>query len=191
MISLNPSSSASSSSQPGAEASPSRTDEFDWRSAYQRVQSGQQESPREDLPQETPPPPQQLVDPLLQPLPLQAAPLRELPPQPVALLAPTLTAQRVGALLAQDPAPIATPASRVWQVELPALQPGWQLRVEQLQPQAPLRLDLCVPAVLQTQARRQLADLDKRLRDAGHDVLGTRLNEGPRVRSPRVDGVQS
>lgn len=190
MISLNLSSS-SSASQPDAEASPSRTDEFDWRSAYQRVQSRQQQSPREDLPQEPPPAPQQPVDPLLQPQAFQTAPLREPQPLRVAPPAPTVTAQRVDALLAQDPAPVATPTARIWQVELPALQPGWQLRVEQLQPQAPLRLDLSVPAVLQTQARRQLADLDKRLRDAGHDVLGTRLNEGPRVRSPRVDGVKS
>lgn len=189
MISLNP-----SSSQPGAaaDASPPQADEFDWRSAYLRVQSQQQEqSQQEGMPQEPPPAPLQLGDPLRQPLPFQPVPV--LAPQPVRIapLAPTLTAQRVDTLLAQDLAPAPVPASRVWQVELPSLQPGWQLRVEQLQPQAPLRLDLCVPAVLQTQARRQLADLDKRLRDAGHDVLGTRLHDGPRVRTQRVDEVQS
>jgi hypothetical protein len=74
------------------------------------------------------------------------------------------------------------PAARVWQVELPALGPAWQLRVEQAQPLAPLNLALQVPPVAQSQARQQLGDLDRRLREAGHDVLR------PQVRSVRARG---
>lgn len=122
--------------------------------------------------------------------PLPVLGLKPHTPEPelprVAALAPTETVQRVEALLVQ--APVAPP--RVWQVELPAAGPGWQLRVEQAQPQAPLLLDLRVPAVLQTQARRALADLDKRLRDTGHDVLSSRLQGQPLVRPYRVDEVQ-
>jgi hypothetical protein len=136
------------------------------------------QAPQEPLlPAEPPPSPLPFV---LQ-LPSDAA------PAPMAPLTPTVTAQRVDALLAQAPAA----PSRVWRVELPAAQPGWQLRVEQLQPQAPLRLDLSVPLALQPQARRQLAELDKRLREAGHEVHGTRLSDSPRLRPQRVDEVQS
>lgn len=121
------------------------------------------------------------------PPPLAVKPLGDTAPASMAPLTPTVTAQRMDALLTQAPV---TP-SRVWQVELPAAQPGWQLRVEQLQPQAPLRLDLSVPLALQPQARRQLAELDKRLREAGHEVQGTRLSDSPRRRPQRVDEVQS
>jgi hypothetical protein len=118
--------------------------------------------------------------------PLLTLPAQEAPPPAAVPSAPSVTAQRVAAQLAQVP----VPPSRVWQVELPAAQPGWQLRVEQLQPQAPLRLDLSVPLALQPHARRQLAELDKRLREAGHDVLGARLGDAPRMRQQRVDEVQ-
>lgn len=148
--------------------------EHDWRGAYQRVQA------QEPLPSEAP-------------LPLlPVGPRADAPPPPTpdappaAALPPTPTVQRVEALLAQ--APMAP--QRVWQVELPAAGAGWQLRVEQAQPQAPLLLDLRVPAVLQTQARRQLADLDRRLRDTGHDVLSSRLQPAVTGRLRRVDEVQ-
>ncbi len=103
----------------------------------------------------------------------------------------TPTAERIAAAAREvgAPAPALPAAARVWQVELPSSGSSWQLRVEQAQPQAPLKLELHVPAVLQTQARQQLGDLDKRLRDAGHDVLRSRLRTGKK-RGP-VDGVPS
>jgi hypothetical protein len=100
----------------------------------------------------------------------------------------TPAAQRVEALRQLgEPDPLA----RVWQVELPAAGPAWQLRVEQAQPQAPLNLELRVPPVAQLQARQQLGDLDRRLREAGHDVLRTRLRDAARTdkRSRPVDEV--
>lgn len=146
--------------------------EHDWRGAYQRVRT-----------QEPLPPDASLA--LLPAGPrADASPMPDAPP--AAALPPTPTVQRIEALLAQD----ALAPQRVWQVELPAAGAGWQLRVEQAQPQAPLLLDLRVPAVLQTQARRQLADLDKRLRDTGHDVLASRLQPAVTGLLRRVDEVQ-
>jgi hypothetical protein len=57
--------------------------------------------------------------------------------------------------------------------------------------QAPLNLELRVPPVAQLQARQQLGDLDRRLREAGHDVLRTRLRDAARTdkRSRPVDEV--
>lgn len=149
--------------------------EQDWRGAYRRLQV-LAELPAPDAPL----------------LPLQPVAVRSEAPSPApgqraaAALPPTPTVQRVEALLAQ--APMAP--QRVWQVELPSAGAGWQLRVEQAQPQAPLLLELRVPAVLQPQARRQLADLDKRLRDTGHDVLSSRLQPAVAGRLRRVDEVQ-
>ncbi|HEY8878602.1 MAG TPA: hypothetical protein VIN03_13630 [Roseateles sp.] len=128
--------------------------------------------------------------PLLQaawaPLPLPAefpAELSEARPAPSTLASPA--AARIEALLQRgEPAPVA----RVWQVELPGAGPAWQLQVQQAQPQAPLNLELRVPPVAQSQARQQLGDLDKRLRDAGHDVLRSRLRDS-RGRGP-VEGVK-
>lgn len=163
--------------QPGAafdETPPAAgTTEQDWRGAYLRTQAQE--------PQPEPP--------LLPVGPRGDAPRLPAPPPDVpaaAALPPTPTVQRVQALLAQTPAA----PQRVWQVELPSAGAGWQLRVEQAQPQAPLLLDLRVPAVLQPQARRQLADLDKRLRDTGHDVLSSRLQPAVAGRLRRVDEVQ-
>lgn len=149
--------------------------EQDWRGAYQRLQTQAPEPKAPDAPLP------------LQPVAARSeapAPAPDLPP--AAALPPTPTVQRVEALLAQ--APMAP--QRVWQVELPSAGAGWQLRVEQAQPQAPLLLELRVPAVLQPQARRQLADLDKRLRDTGHDVLSSRLQPAVAGRLRRVDEVQ-
>lgn len=131
--------------------------------------------------------PQAALAPL--PLPADAKPeLSEARPAPSTLASPA--AARIEALLQRgEPAPVA----RVWQVELPgAAGPAWQLQVQQAQPQAPLNLELRVPPVAQSQARQQLGDLDKRLRDAGHDVLRSRLR-GARAPSRRwpVDEVGS
>lgn len=168
--------------RPGARPDDAQPDagaaERDWRGAYQRLQA-QALEPAEPQAPDTPLP--------LQPAAARSeapAPAPDLPP--AAALPPTPTVQRVEALLAQ--APMAP--QRVWQVELPSAGAGWQLRVEQAQPQAPLLLELRVPAVLQPQARRQLADLDKRLRDTGHDVLASRLQPAVAGRLRRVDEVQ-
>jgi len=110
---------------------------------------------------------------------------------PLAAVSPTATAERVIEAVRQigEAAPAPIPAARVWQLELPAVGQAWQLHVEQAQPQAPLNVELRVPPVAQTQARQQLADLDKRLREAGHDVLRSRLRSDSK-RGP-VDGVRS
>ncbi len=118
------------------------------------------------------------AQPLLPPAPLQSP--REVEAaraaQP-ALASPT--AQRVEALRRlAEPAPLA----RVWEVDLPAAGPAWQLRVQQAQPLAPLSVELRVPAVVQVQARQQLGELDRRLREAGHDLLR------PRLRTSRSSG---
>lgn len=125
------------------------------------------------------------------PLPLPADVQPETPPaSPGLSTSANLALARIEALRQLDePAPVA----RVWQVELPgAAGPAWQLQVQQAQPQAPLNLELRVPPVAQSQARQQLGDLDKRLRDAGHDVLRSRLR-GARAPSRRwpVDEVGS
>ncbi|MDR7333394.1 hypothetical protein [Roseateles asaccharophilus] len=153
------------------QARPSQPDARPAVSAVSRAEAPEPQSPAVPQPSLLPRVPQLPPEPSLAPTPQ----------------GPTVTVQRIEALLSQQP----LPPSRVWQVELSAAQPGWQLRVEQLQPQAPLRLDLSVPAALQPQARRQLAELDKRLREAGHDVLGVRLHDSPRVRRQRVDEVPS
>lgn len=121
------------------------------------------------------------------PLPLagdakpEVAESRPAPPAPASP-----TTERIEALRQlNEPAPVA----RVWQVELPGAGPAWQLQVQQAQPQAPLNLELRVPPVAQSQARQQLGDLDKRLRDAGHDVLRSRLRDSRR-RGP-VEGVKA
>jgi hypothetical protein len=155
--------------------------EPDWRSAYQRW--GGAGTPADDAQAETgeaplqamPEPPPWLLQALTPPVPrdtvADVAPVRAAVPQ-------TPAAQRVEALRQLgEPDPLA----RVWQVELPAAGPAWQLRVEQAQPQAPLNLELRVPPVAQLQARQQLGDLDRRLREAGHDVLRTRLRDAART----------
>lgn len=138
----------------------------DWRSAYLRL--------REQEPTEVQPP-----------LPLPAARAGDAAPETTAVrsVSDAPTATRIEAIRQlAEPDAAAAPAARSWQVELPALHgPAWQLHVEQVQPLAPLNLELRVPQVVQAQARQQLSDLDKRLRDAGHDVLKLRLRDTART----------
>lgn len=106
---------------------------------------------------------------------------------------PSATAARLAEAAQQIGTPPAAAAAltQTWQVELPACAPGWQLHIEQARPQAPLALELRVPPVLAAAAQQQLADLDRRLRDAGHELLRSRLRhasrEAPRRRP--VDGA--
>lgn len=95
-----------------------------------------------------------------------------------------------------EPAACAPDTARLWQVALPGAAPGlagWQLQITQPQPQAPLMLDLRVPPAQGLQARQQLADLDRRLRESGHDLLRTRLRraDGSQDGAPRVDEVDA
>ena len=156
-------------------------DEPDWRSAYLRL--------REQAPSEP--------EPVLPVLPRMARAPRESGPEAMEVrgVTATPTTERLEVMrLLAEPNPSEIPAARVWQVELPAAAgPVWQLHVEQAQPLAPLNLELRVPQVAQTQARQQLSDLDKRLRDAGHDVLRLRLRDGARTDKKRrpVDEVGS
>jgi hypothetical protein len=146
-----------------------RSAEPDWRSAYLRLREREPTEPAPVLPVLA-----VLARPSRQPAP-EVAEVRS------AAATPTATAARLEAvrLLAQ-PGPSAPSQARVWQVELPAAGPGWQLHLEQAQPLAPLAMELRVPKAAQSQARQQLGDLDKRLREAGHDVLR------PRVRTARA-----
>jgi hypothetical protein len=108
---------------------------------------------------------------------------------------PSATAARLAEAAQQIGTPPAAAAGlpQTWQVELPACAPGWQLHIEQARPQAPLALELRVPPLLAAAAQQQLADLDRRLRDAGHELLRSRLRhagrEGARRRPlDRADG---
>lgn len=154
--------------------------EPDWRSAYQRLR--EQDPTEPEIPS---------------PMPLvPTAPRPDPAPDttPAVGILPTPTAARVEAArrLAEPQAEVVA-ATRTWQVELGATAgTAWQLRVEQAQPLAPLQLELRVPPVAQSQARQQLGDLDKRLREAGHEVLRSRLRDATRTdkRSLPVDEVQ-
>jgi hypothetical protein len=175
---------------PHTRSAPRTAAEPDWRSAYQRRRAQDEEPAAEPTADAW-----NAVPPLAAWVPREAAP--DVPAVRAAVPA-TATTERVEALrqLAEAPA-AAQPVARVWQVDLPATPgvagPGWQLHVEQAQPQAPLALDLRVPPAAQTQARQQLSDLDKRLRDAGHDVLRPRVRDAARSskRSRPVDEVDS
>lgn len=121
-----------------------------------------------------------VVEPAMpRPVPTASQPEPEPEPAPAALpVEATVAAARIAALRAlPEPGPV-----RVWQVELPLAGPTWHLQLAQAHPQAPLELALRVPAVAQSQAREQLVDLDRRLREAGHDVQRARL------RTPRRPG---
>ena len=153
--------------------------EPDWRQAYLRL--------REQQPHEAEP---ALPMPALSPAPREPAPeAAAVGPVPAT---PTMQRLEAARQLA-EPVPTAAPLARSWQVELPAGGgTAWRLQVEQAQPLAPLNLELRVPPVAQTQARQQLGDLDKRLREAGHDVLRSRLRDATwtdRWQRP-VDGVE-
>lgn len=117
----------------------------------------------------------------------------EAPPTPAAARAepasPTAARMAEAARQVADPAPAAGAGPRSWEVMLPGAAPGWQLHIEQLQPHAPLALALQVPPVMAAHARHQLADLDRRLRDAGHDTLRSRLRQGHPERRHAVDDV--
>lgn len=187
--------------QPGQPAPPhADAVEPDWRHAYQRSRDAGTPTQAEAQTQtgsETESETERAPEPLPEPLPLLQALTPPPPREAVPVVAEvrsavpqTPAAQRVEALRQLgEPGALA----RVWQVELPAAGPAWQLRVEQAQPQAPLSLELRVPPVAQLQARQQLGDLDKRLRDAGHDVLHPRLRDTSRGarRSRPVDEVDS
>jgi len=155
-------------------------DESDWRNAYLRL--------REQDPCET--------EPVLPVLPVMVRATRDPASETteVRSVSATPTMERLAAMRQLgEPRPLANPEARIWQVELPAAAgPAWQLHVEQAQPLAPLNLELRVPQVAQSQARQQLGELDKRLRDAGHDVLRSRLRDGARTDKRRrpVDEVE-
>ncbi|KQW49646.1 MULTISPECIES: hypothetical protein [unclassified Roseateles] len=168
---------------------PAHAAEPDWRNALLRLRARDEET--------TPP-----AEPEPEGQPLATLPVTRTPPQPapdvpvlVGAVAPsTPTTEKVVALQQLAEAnTAAVPVARTWQVDLPATAAGqtWQLHVEQAQPLAPLNLELRVPPVAQSQARQQLSDLDKRLREVGHDVLRPRLTD---VRSgkrfPPLDEVE-
>lgn len=178
-------------------ASRERDDARQWHSAYERLLA-------EDAPEGRPAAdfldaPEAPALPLLPPPPVLPVRPEMAPPAPPSGLAPaSATAQRLAAQAAAPLAGASLPSGggdvlRVWQVELPAVGPGpgWQLHVEQARPLAPLVLDLRVPAAAQLPARHQLAELDRRLREAGHDTLAARCSDraGPGARRP-VDKVR-
>lgn len=131
----------------------------------------------------------------LAPVPWYGA-LPDAPPSPPAAriepASPTVARMAEAARRIAEPVPTAGATLRIWQVELPGAAPGWQLHIEQQQPQAPLALELRVPPVVAAHAQQQLADLDRRLRDAGHELLRSRLRQGGRAERRRpVDEVDS
>lgn len=143
----------------------------DWRSALLRRRAQDEEAPAPAEPEPVAP---LVITPATPPQPRE-------PAAPVNAVAPsTPTTEKIDALRQlAEPGPDAVPVARSWQVELPAAAagPAWQLHVQQAQPLAPLALELRVPPAAQSQARQQLAELDKRLREAGHDVLRTRVSQ--------------
>lgn len=164
--------------------------EPDWVLAYQ---ARQQAAPF-DTPFETPferPPGTPFAAPLPAPLPLPVPTLVHAPspePPPAAGLVPAAaspTLQRLqGQHRAQAPCAVAEPRAnpaapvRHWTVSLPGAGEAWALHVQQAQPGAPLGLALQVPGAVPAPSRAQLDALERRLRAAGHAVLGTRLRQG-------------
>ena len=143
----------------------------DWRSALlrRRAQDDEATAPAEPVP---------VASLLVTPTPPPQTPQA---PTAVSAVAPsTPTTEKIDALRQlTDAHPAAAAVARSWQVELPASAagPAWQLHIQQAQPLAPLNLELRVPPAAQSQARQQLSDLDKRLREAGHDVLRPRVSQ--------------
>lgn len=188
---------ASADALPQAPDARGEAGEPDWQSAWQRVRA-QGEDRDQEQGQDKEESPEAPATPSFVP-PVPAWVPRDLAPEVAGLraMAPTTpTTERMAALQQlAEPGPATVPGGRVWQVALPAAGagPAWQLRVEQAQPLAPLSLELRVPPVAQLQARQQLGDLDKRLRDAGHDVLRPRVRDTSRSarRSRPVDEVDS
>jgi len=166
--------------------------EPDWRSAYQRRRA------QDDEPNPAPTPDASNAVPPLTPWAArEVAPDVPIVGATAPTTATTATTERVDALRRlAEPNAATQPTARVWEVELPVAGgvagPAWQLHVEQAQPQAPLTLELRVPPAAQTQARQQLSDLDRRLRETGHDVLRPRVRDAQASRRSRpVDEVDS
>ena len=155
------------------------------------------EAPREPLNPDTLPP----LPPSPWPTPRDGLPAADTAPtmRPAAGAAPVSeTHSRIAEAARQvaEPAACAPDTARLWQVALPGAAPGlagWQLQITQPHPQAPLMLDLRVPPAQGLQARQQLADLDRRLRESGHDLLRTRLRraDGSQDGPPRVDEAEA
>ncbi|MGQ3096307.1 MAG: hypothetical protein ACT6RP_22855 [Roseateles sp.] len=160
---------------PQAPPVPAHATEPDWRNALLRLRAQDEETTRTPEPEPESRP--------LATLPVTPTPPQPAPdvPAPVGAVTPsTPTTEKLVALQQLAEAnTTAVPLARTWQVELPATAAGptWQLHVEQAQPLAPLNLALRVPPAAQSQARQQLSDLDRRLREAGHDVLRPRLSD--------------
>lgn len=157
-------------------AAAAATTEPNWQQAYRRVSARQEDSPREGEHDAAAP----AGAPLASGWPMPDA---GAPREPVGQVAPaSATAMRMAEAARQvaAPAPAATDGGRLWQIDLPGSAPGWRLEITQAQPQAPLALELRVPAVMALTAQQQLADLDRRLRDGGHELLRSRLRPGAR-----------
>lgn len=165
-----------------------------WQQAYRRASARvEDETPEHATDELTAPPDPMPAWPLpARPLPTPEAPARL---EPAGRVEPaSATAVRMAEAVRQVAAPpLAVTEARLWQIELPGAAPGWQLQITQTQPLAPLALELRVPTVMAPQAQQQLADLDRRLRDNGHELLRSRLRPGTRPadrrrRGDEVDG---
>jgi hypothetical protein len=172
-VNLLPPLSFTASAPPEAEPAPAACEGLeDWQQAWRRLHElPEPAEPAEPLSLATPLPPLRPDVPLPPPSVVGA----------VGAVEATATVSRLQAAAPLAEAAAARPADgQVWQVELPgAVGPAWQLRIEQARPQAALQLELRVPLPLQLQARQQLGELDRRLREAGHDTLRARLSDRP------------
>lgn len=167
---------------------PAPTAEPDWRDALGRARAHTQD---DDTPEPLPDGKAPVADaaPAFMPGPLPSPTPSEAPVAPggearspvgAEPASPTVARMAAGLRQLAEPAPLAPSLARTWQVELPATAPGWQLQIAQAHPQAPLALELRVPPALALQAQQQLGDLDRRLRDAGHELVRSRLRAGSR-----------
>ncbi|RTL36309.1 MAG: hypothetical protein EKK53_23110 [Burkholderiales bacterium] len=163
-------------------AHPQAGGEPDWQQAY-RLASTDGDEPRHAPGQDASIPMPEALP--AWPMPALMPPATPAPPPPEAagrvepLGATAVRMAEAARQVAAPPAPSPL-AAQLWQVELPGSTPGWQLQVQQAHPQAPLALELRVPPAQALQARQQLADLDRRLRDSGHALLKSRLRPGER-----------
>lgn len=164
------------------QAAPHSTTEPSWQQAYRRVSARPDEAlarPETDAPA----PPPELLNTVLPPRPLQPAIEAPAPREATGRVEPgSATAVRMveAARAVATPPATSALAPRLWQIELPGSAAGWQLQIHQAQPQAPLALALQVPPVMALQAQQQLADLDRRLREGGHELLRSRLRTAAR-----------
>lgn len=165
-------------------AAPHPEAEPGWQQAYRQAREpaacGDDE--QRSVPDRDTPAPEPLPTWLMPPLTPPALPV----PTPVLAAGrvepASATATRMAEAARQVAAPpMPTPAlAQLWQVQLPGSAAGWQLQIVQAQPQAPLALELRVPPAQALQAQHQLADLDRRLRDGGHELLRSRIRPGTR-----------